>query len=136
MVSITSPLSATTARGNDALTSLRVFQKGQNVEHLPVLCNSSFNLWSFPIRCWKLAYFFVFLLPCLSPPFFLCLVQHLTPDADGSHAQIPVELLDGIKKGLIVRRKQDMRSVLGVEGKPIRYRHRTWRRVSHSAPLA
>ena len=99
------------------------------MEHSPVLRSSSFDLWSF------LA---VFLLPLLSPPYFLSLVRYLTPDTDGSHAQIPVELLDGIKKCLVVRRKQDMRGVLGVEGKPIGYRHRTWRRMCHeaSAPFA
>lgn len=105
------------------------------MEYSPVLCGPSFDLGSLPVRHWELAYFFESLLPHLSPPFFFCLVQHLTPDADSSHAQIPIELLDGIKEGLIVRRKQDVRGVLGVEGKPIRHSHRTWVCHEASAPL-
>jgi len=41
----------------------------------------------------------------LPPPFFLGPVQLFTPDANGGDAQISIELLYGVKEGLVVGRQ-------------------------------
>ena len=104
--------------GTDALTFVRAVAGKASTNHSRFFHSIFLKLGAFPIRRRRQCPCFLLSpLPRLSPSLFLFLVQFLSPDPNGGDAQIPIELLDRVKKGLIVvGRQQYVRRILGVEG--------------------
>src|SRR5260221_5978393 len=95
---------ASTSGGTEALTSVRDIAHKIRAKCSRFFLNTLVNLGAFPIRHEPFLCFHMSPLPCLSPSFFLGLVQPLAPYTNGGNAQISVELLYRVKESFVVGR--------------------------------